>query len=337
MLCFFNIKWLLDTFTLTDQQQKVPDYSAERYNHIHNLSHITEKHMESVHAKLNLRKYGRHHTSSSKPLHGPRFLLNTFSGDSMPNLQMVVPKRVHYVWFHSRRKCHFKFFQFMSVVSAYRYIMPNEIWIWYDNLPCGDWWEETKARVPVLILQHLAPPVSVYGNPIMRIEHKTDVARLEILLKYGGIYLDSDMVALRSWEPLLYYSTTLGIQTQRDLGNAVIISMKNATFINLWMSSYQHFKGKEFGFNSCIVPLVLAKRYPKLIHLEANTLYRPNSHMTEWIYGKGKLWDWSGSYGMHLYYRLYKKDHTLEDMKTLNTTIGQLFRLIYFNNTAIIH
>ena len=151
------------------------------------------------------------------------------------------------------------------------------------------------------------------------------------------VILDSDMVALRSWEPLLYYSTTLGIQTQRDLGNAVIISMKNATFINLWMSSYQHFKGKEFGFNSCIVPLVLAKRYPKLIHLEANTLYRPNSHMTEWIYGKGKLWDWSGSYGMHLYYRLYKKDHTLEDMKTLNTTIGQLFRLIYFNNTAIIH
>ena len=144
------------------------------------------------------------------------------------------------------------------------------------------------------------------------------------------------MIALRSWDPLLYYDTTLGAQNHLNLGNAAMLSKKNSTFFNIWKNSYHNFIDRNWNFNSVKYPLTIAKRYPESIHIEVNTIYRPNSHEVKWIFKKNRLWNWTGSYGMHLYYRLYRKKHNAEDIKTLNTTLGSLFRLLYYNTTELI-
>ena len=225
----------------------------------------------------------------------------------------------------------------MSFLSAYKYIKPEEIIIWYENLPCGKWWNETKSRVPILKLIHRVAPQTVFGQPIKVPEHKADVARLDILLKHGGIYLDNDMVALKSWDPLLYYNTTLGAETDHDLANGVIISIKNASFLRIWKDSYHDFNDDEWGLNSVIMAYRLAKLHPVLVHVEWNTLMRPNWVETKWIFEKNKMFNWTSVYGMHLYYRTYKTQHNLQDIKLLNSTLGEAFRFIYYDTTHLIH
>ena len=268
----------------------------------------------------------------------PKLLSSNILPDgSKRNARKVVPNIIHYIWFYPQTRCFFKFYQFMSLLSVNIFIKPKQIMFWYDNKPCGKWWNETISRVTMLILKKLDPPQTIFGQPIRVPEHRSDVARLNILLKHGGIYLDTDIIALKSWDSLLYYNTTLGIQTKTDLGNAVIIAIRNSKFLQLWKDSYREFNDNKWMHNSCVVPLRLAKKYPHLIHVEFNTLYVPNSKDTQWIFGKDKLWDWSGSYGIHLYYRLYKKSHNEQDIKRLNTTLGRIFCLLYYNTTRLIY
>ena len=268
---------------------------------------------------------------------GPTRVSSNIPNIAARNSKIVVPKKVHYLWIYSRKDCFFKFHYFMSFLSAYKYIKPEEIIIWYENLPCGKWWNETKSRIPILKLIHRLSPQTVFGQPIRVPEHKADVARLDILLKHGGIYLDLDMIALKSWDPLLYYNTTLGAETDYDLANGVIISIKNASFLRIWKDSYHDFRDKHWGWNSVVMAYRLAKLHPALVHVEWNTLIHPNFLNTKWLLEKNKLWDWSDVYGMHLYYRHYKPQHNPQDIKLLNSTLGEVFRFIYYNTTHIIH
>ena len=277
------------------------------------------------------------HRQNKGPNTGPIRLTSNILNKAVRNSKMVVPKVVHYTWFYSKKNCNLKFHHFMSLLSAYKYMKPKEIIVWYDDLPCGKWWEEAKSRVPVLTLHYMAPPQTVFGKPIRVPEHKSDVARLDILLKYGGIYFDTDMVALKSWDPLLYYNTTLGAESNSHLANGVIISAKNASFLRIWKDTYHNFRDNLWGYNSVSMPFRLARQHPALVHIEWNTLIHPHWQNTLWIFQKEKLWDWSSVYGMHLYYRVYKPQHNPESIKTLNSTLGEVFRLIYYNSTSIIH
>ena len=53
------------------------------------------------------------------------------------------------------------------------------------------------------------------------VEHKTDVARLELMLEVGGIYLDTDSVIVRSLDGLRRYNVTLGEESDIDLGKCL--------------------------------------------------------------------------------------------------------------------
>ena len=75
--------------------------------------------------------------------------------------------------------------------------------------------------------------------------HKSDVIRLEQLLQTGGIYLDLDVIALRSFDRLLAVAekgkTLMGKESPNGLGNAVIVAPPNATFLRFWLDSYKTF------------------------------------------------------------------------------------------------
>ena len=64
-------------------------------------------------------------------------------------------------------------------------------------------------QVP-LKLVYRQPPVQVHGQNISRIYHRADVAKFQILLEYGGIYLDNDVIVVNSLDPVRCYDTTLG-------------------------------------------------------------------------------------------------------------------------------
>ena len=181
----------------------------------------------------------------------------------------------------------------------------------------------------------MQPPTSIFAQNIRVPEHRADVARLHIIMTHGGIYLDTDMVVLKSWDPLLHYDTTMGAETDWDLCSCAVIAVKNSTFMHHWQQSYRNFDDRNWGFHACEMPYKIAKAHPELINIEWGTLQRPNWKQTKYIYTPGLLWDWTGNYGMHLYYRFHKTPYNPEDIKKMNSVLGQVFRHVYYNTTKL--
>lgn len=73
-------------------------------------------------------------------------------------------------------------------------------------------------QVPLKIV-HRPPPEFIFGQKISHVFHQGDVAKLEILLEHGGIYLDYDVIVVNSLNPLRQYPATYG-EMFKDLEEA---------------------------------------------------------------------------------------------------------------------
>lgn len=115
---------------------------------------------------------------------------------SSPIAAYVVPNVVHYVWFSDGYTA-LRLHHFLSLKSAYVNIRPDVIIFHCDHEPTGNWWKIARKTIQILRIVKLRPPSRIFGNAIVRPEHMSDVARIEILLDQGGIYLDTDVIALK--------------------------------------------------------------------------------------------------------------------------------------------
>ena len=152
--------------------------------------------------------------------------------DSLPDLlfssvystsgEHKVPNIVHYIWFGCRD---FRFHHYLSVKSVIKIQKPVTILFHTDCLPHGKYFREVE---PHLRIVKRTPPKTVWGRPIVNVEHQSDVARLQILLEFGGIYLDDDVVILK----VMLASRSLIGRKERHLAN---INLKPISMhINLW-------------------------------------------------------------------------------------------------------
>ena len=98
--------------------------------------------------------------------------------------------------------------------------------------------------------------------------------------------------------------------------------------------TYKNFTKREWDFHDSIIPYYLQYHYPDLIHIEEKTINYPSGERLDLIYDQ--VYDWSDNYCIHLWYRLHSFDHTPNDIKKMNTTFGQLARLIYYGSPDII-
>jgi mannosyltransferase OCH1-like enzyme len=251
-----------------------------------------------------------------------------------------VPRIVHFCWYGGKsggiRRSWFRFFHFISILSAYKFIKPEVIYFWYDFIPEGDLWKDIRRRVPIIRPIHRPAPSHIYYRSVKVDAHQSDIVRLEAVMEYGGIYMDLDVVAVKSFDPLLKYDTTMGYQSNSGLCNGIIISKPNAPFLRLWHIEYVNFKDDhDWDTHSVRVPAKMAKIYPGLIHTEQKTLNRPNWYEArKWLYVEGQLYDWSNNYAVHLAYNSahYKIEHSPESIKNLNTTMAEIFRYIYYGS-----
>lgn len=92
----------------------------------------------------------------------------------------LVPNIIHYVWFGDGTR-NMSFYQFVSVLSIHVFIQPCLILYHGNTLPKGDYWHMILHIVPNIIHVRREPPNIIFNNTIKKVEHKSDVARIEIL------------------------------------------------------------------------------------------------------------------------------------------------------------
>lgn len=147
----------------------------------------------------------------------------------------------------------------------------------------------------------------------------------------GGIYLDLDVLVLRSFTPLLNYTVVLGRETSTTLGNNVILAAAKAPFLCLWRQLYSDYSPWPWNWArfSTWEPHTLATLLPPHIgpHVESDAFQRPNYYQLDSMF-HGHF-NWSSSYAMHVWHRWGSVPESLEQMNSADNTLGDVMRYVY--------
>ena len=129
----------------------------------------------------------------------------------------------------------------------------------------------------------------------------------------------------------------MGRESQFGLCNGVIIAVPNATFIALWIEAYRAFDPDSWAHSSVYLPDTLWNQHKSLIHVEHDTLHRPNWKKEEmpFIYDANTTYNWRNNYAMHLWYKHYDKEHDPQQIRSMTSTLGYMFRYIYYGNPDV--
>jgi hypothetical protein len=229
-------------------------------------------------------------------------------------------------------------------------------------------WERIRAMQNVTI-RPFTVPTTVWGTRIQRVEHASDIVRIKILYQEGGtselasmcrrmltlagIYMDNDMIALKSSDDIIYSpdtkSTVLPRQAIYGQGkavlNAMIMSKPGSPFLLRWMEKYKELDPSEWDRTSCLVPAEMWNAgEPELTLLHDRTWVYPQLRTNDelrtdrpalslmWV---GKSWhDIGNNYGSHLWRWAdgsRKVEVNPEIVRTIDTPIFCKMRRLFDN------
>lgn len=157
-------------------------------------------------------------------------------------LGSCIPSVVHFVQLKKDEasSLHFSFESFLGLYSAYLFVQPSVIYIHTDYTPQevahaaangSSWTRKVLTAFPDTVrFNKVTAPTKANDLDITRIEHKSDFVRLDQLTLHGGIYLDWDVLTLRSLDPLLDsgYKAVVGRQSDATVMNGIILAAKDA-------------------------------------------------------------------------------------------------------------
>jgi hypothetical protein len=126
-------------------------------------------------------------------------------------------------------------------------------------------------------VQYLEKTSSIFGNPVKKGSHISDIHRMAAVYKHGGIYMDSDVLILRSFDHLL-------------------TARRGHNFISPWET--------EGDCHAVLMGGALARLYPsEITALHPRTFLWPMYDQLDQIFGP-KYYDFKENYGMHLWHSM---------------------------------
>ncbi|XP_073392200.1 uncharacterized protein At4g19900 isoform X2 [Physcomitrium patens] len=130
-------------------------------------------------------------------------------------------------------------------------VTPNVISL-FENLPAGEWFKQQRDGT---------------GDPgcINFMQNMSNIMRLTVLYKYGGIYLDSDVIVLKSFDGLRNVvgaqSRSIAVGEWTRLNNAVLVFDREHPVVYEFLREFvATFDGSKWGWNGpYLVTRVLQK------------------------------------------------------------------------------
>nr|WP_320017117.1 glycosyltransferase [uncultured Desulfobacter sp.] len=152
----------------------------------------------------------------------------------------IIPKTIHYCWFGRGNKTKL-------------------------NLNCIDSW---KKHCPDYdIIEWSEDNYDVSKNEFMRNAYQnkqwayvSDVARIDIMYNYGGIYLDTDVTIVRSLDELLYQKAFMGIDVSKRI---VLVGFGAIKKMPIFMKLYKAYCNTEFSLKSVINKEIVLPNFTK--------------------------------------------------------------------------
>ncbi|KAJ3055312.1 hypothetical protein HK097_010892 [Rhizophlyctis rosea] len=267
----------------------------------------------------------------------------------------ATPRVVHYVFgleadFGGKN---FGLMHYLSVESVVVNLQPTQIMWHYVYLPTDEnfWWRNAKK---FLTLNKIDQITRVFDKEIIHHAHKADVLRLQVVLRHGGIYLDSDMIIFRPFPPSFYSSGAIMAQEGAPdhfvgLCNAFIMAPPNDTFVTTWYNQYRTFNHSIWNYHSVQLPAHLWTAHPDTVRvLDHRKMFWPTwapNHLDAALSPKGGLmvndvtgkkewmkWDFmgSGQLGWHIWgqasWKKFLKNMTAHEVMVSDTGFNRAVR-----------
>ncbi len=225
-----------------------------------------------------------------------------------------IPNIVHFIYglknpLYSPGAGRFDFLCYLAVRSAVVSLQPDAIYIHYTYLSEPPSADANADPLTNPWIKRLSKHITLVHHPPAhsgaQYAHLSDTMRLEFLREQGGIYLDIDAFALRSFDTLLAaprpHDVVLGAEGGNRWGlcNAVIAARPNSSFVERWLESYRDIDfSKEWNYHSVLLPRKLANAHPtEVCTLAPDAFFWPTwtwRHI-DWIHApltleEGKFW-----------------------------------------------
>ena len=167
----------------------------------------------------------------------------------------------------------------------------------------------------------------------------TDLFLLFIVLAdNGGIYLDLDVLVVKSFDPLRKFELTLGAEPNRRwLHNGIIMSEPGSMFMCVWLGVWSHYVPSSWYPHkfSMDAPRTLSTILPEHIHIEETSFHSPGDKLKHLLYLEH--YDWSRSYAIHVFHSHSPAPVPTkpEDIDHLDTALGEVMRYIYYGSKKL--
>lgn len=149
----------------------------------------------------------------------------------------MIPKILHYS-FGLKNQCeHFPLYYYLSVFITKSVINPDRIFFWYANEPLGEWWYKLK---PFIIPIQIPLPINTvdsdgYQKYLDNYKFRTDLIKLEVLIKYGGIFLNLDVIIVNNIDSILYTDKLILDSIENT---KLMMSDINCSILMEWFENY---------------------------------------------------------------------------------------------------
>ena len=204
---------------------------------------------------------------------------------------MVIPKKIHYIWVGGKEK-------------------PKDV------LRCIKTWKKKFKDYEIIEWNEKNFDINKFQYTKEAYEQKkwafvSDYIRLYALYNFGGIYLDTDVIAVNEIDDLLKNEAFIGFENEKFISAAVLGAAERHPFIKKLLDYYDNIEKKEFEFNnnnSLLVTNVLQKDYGLVLNnkeqklIDGITVYpdvilsNPSKHSKTihiftgtWLKGKGNF------------------------------------------------
>ena len=129
-------------------------------------------------------------------------------------------------------------------MSAIKFIKPDEVTVFSAGIIEGCWWRRIRSFISHKIVPEQAWVTKLNGKEVKEPAHKSDFLRFEVLYRQGGIYMDTDIIALKSFDPLLHNQVVLAEEAKGVPNVAVMLARNQSCFMcNLMKYACHRFDG----------------------------------------------------------------------------------------------
>jgi len=259
----------------------------------------------------------------------------------------VIPNYVHYI---RLQQPELRFFEAVCMKSAFMVQRPEKVFIHSDTgPPTGSHWQqllEIPGFQEALQVTKVPMPMQVFGSEFFWNAHRADVLRILTLKKYGGIYLDNDILVINNFNRYRSFEFVLGWPDGEWIGNMLLIGHKEARFLTEFLETYKLFRPDIWYYNGGEKPVrEVLSRHPHLVHNEKVRL-GVTTNVAWNFYVRPGLWEpqeWQTNYdSLHLLighrsdidpnYEAYP-EITEKNIRWLKFSLPMMLRYFWFGQT----